>query len=72
MGILRDPWAVIIIGLLIVVFFGTKKIPEVAKNIGQGLKEFKKAMSEGEKTADTSVPKPTTPEKLEKKDDAKV
>ncbi|MGA3050438.1 MAG: twin-arginine translocase TatA/TatE family subunit [Chitinispirillaceae bacterium] len=72
MGIFRDPWAVIIIGLLIVVFFGTKKIPEVAKNIGQGLKEFKKAMSDVEKEADASAAKPSTPEKIEKKDDAKA
>jgi len=37
------PWQVILIILAFLVFFGGKKIPELMKGIGQGLKEFKKA-----------------------------
>ncbi|MBK9247276.1 MAG: twin-arginine translocase TatA/TatE family subunit [Ignavibacteria bacterium] len=33
----------IIIALAIVLFFGAKKIPELMKGLGSGLKEFKKA-----------------------------
>lgn len=32
--------------VIVVVLFGAKKIPELAKGLGQGIKEFKKASSE--------------------------
>lgn len=37
-----------IIGILLIVLllFGAKKIPEVMKSLGQGLREFKKATSD--------------------------
>ncbi len=37
-----------IIGILLIVLllFGAKKIPEVMRSLGQGLREFKKATSE--------------------------
>lgn len=34
---------IILIVLVILVFFGAKKIPELAKGLGQGIREFKKA-----------------------------
>ena len=37
------PWQVIIIILAIIILFGGKKLPEMARNLGLGLKEFKKA-----------------------------
>ena len=33
----------ILILLVIFVFFGAKKIPEIAKGLGQGIREFRKA-----------------------------
>jgi sec-independent protein translocase protein TatA len=36
----------IIVLVAILVLFGAKKIPEFAKGLGQGIKEFKKASSE--------------------------
>jgi sec-independent protein translocase protein TatA len=41
------PTEIIIIVLIVVLLFGGKKIPELMKGIGQGMKEFKKA-SRGE------------------------
>ncbi len=35
----------IIIFLIILVVFGAGKIPKIAKDIGSGIKEFKKALS---------------------------
>jgi sec-independent protein translocase protein TatA len=32
--------------LVIIIFFGSKKIPELARGIGKGVKEFKNATSE--------------------------
>ena len=37
------PWQVIIIILAIIILFGGKKLPELARSLGLGLKEFKKA-----------------------------
>lgn len=37
------PTEIILIVLVIILLFGGKKIPELFKGIGQGMKEFKKA-----------------------------
>jgi len=40
------PWQWIIIGLAILLLFGGKKLPELMKGLGGGIKEFKKATKE--------------------------
>lgn len=42
------PWQWIIIGLAILLLFGGKKLPELMKGLGSGIKEFKKATQEEE------------------------
>jgi sec-independent protein translocase protein TatA len=42
------PWQWAIIGLAILLLFGGKKIPELMKGLGGGIKEFKKATKEEE------------------------
>ena len=37
------PWQWIIIGLAILLLFGGKKLPELMKGLGTGIKEFKDA-----------------------------
>lgn len=45
----------ILIGIIILIIFGGKKIPELMKGLGQGIKEFKKASSiEGNSTHQNS------------------
>ncbi len=34
---------IIVIAIVLVVLFGARKIPELMKGVGQGMKEFKKA-----------------------------
>jgi sec-independent protein translocase protein TatA len=41
------PWQVVLILGVVVLIFGGKKIPELMKGLGQGVKEFKDA-SKGE------------------------
>ena len=36
-------WEIILIFLVILLIFGGKKIPEIARGLGKGLREFKKA-----------------------------
>lgn len=37
---------ILVILLVILIFFGAKRIPELARGLGQGMKEFKKASQE--------------------------
>jgi len=37
------PWEIILIILVVLLIFGGRKIPELMKGLGQGMKEFKKA-----------------------------
>lgn len=39
-------WEILLIFLLVLLIFGGKKIPEVAKGLGKGIREFKKAKDE--------------------------
>ena len=46
------PWQIVLIVFAILLLFGGRKIPEMMKGIGQGLKEFKKATKEDNKAED--------------------
>ncbi len=54
------PWQVVLIVAIALLLFGGKKIPELMKGVGQGMKEFKKTMAEDDAPADKDK------EKLEK------
>ncbi len=45
---LMGPLEIILIVLVIVLLFGARKLPELARNMGKGIKEFKKSVKEGE------------------------
>ena len=40
------PREIIVIVLILVLLFGARRIPELAKGMGQGIKEFKKGMKD--------------------------
>jgi sec-independent protein translocase protein TatA len=40
------PWQVVLIVLVVLLLFGGRKIPELMRGLGQGMKEFKKATHE--------------------------
>lgn len=55
------PWQVVIIALVILLLFGGKKIPELMKGLGKGVKSFKQGMAEVEneiKDAQIEMDKP--------------
>lgn len=56
----------IVIGVVAVLLFGSKKIADVAKGLGKSTKEFKEAQKEYEKAADTAEAKPEEKEKTTK------
>ena len=42
-------WEIIVIALLVLLLFGGKKIPELMRGLGSGVKSFKDGMREGDK-----------------------
>ena len=51
---------IVIIAIVFLVLFGGKKLPEMAKGLGQGIKEFKQAVKEN---ADDPAAQPKEPQK---------
>jgi sec-independent protein translocase protein TatA len=43
--------------LVILVFFGAKKLPELAKGLGQGIREFRKAAKDVQEEVEKEVKK---------------
>jgi sec-independent protein translocase protein TatA len=39
-------WEIVLILAVVLILFGAKKLPDLAKGLGQGIKEFKKATRE--------------------------
>lgn len=44
----------ILIGTVVLIFFGAKKIPEFAKGLGKGIREFKDAVKDVKKEVDSA------------------
>jgi len=40
------PWQIVLIVVIVLLLFGGKKIPELMRGLGSGLKEFKNASKE--------------------------
>ena len=40
------PWEIVPIILVVILIFGGKKLPELARGLGKGLKEFRKVKKE--------------------------
>ena len=63
---------IFVIMLVVLLFFGSKLIPELAKGLGKGMREFKDAMSgiESEvRNASNESPKPAKTEEPKKIDE---
>lgn len=39
-------WEILLIVLVLLIFFGAKRIPELARGLGKGIREFKDATKE--------------------------
>jgi sec-independent protein translocase protein TatA len=61
-------WELVIVMVLLLLLFGAKRLPEMGRSIGHGMREFKDAITgksepepEPEKTELTPPPESTTP-----------
>lgn len=60
-------WEIVLILAVVLILFGAKKLPELAKGLGTGIKEFKKAtreVSDEIQNAMDDTSPPTTQKKL--------
>jgi sec-independent protein translocase protein TatA len=48
-------WEVFLLLTVILIFFGAKKIPELARGLGKGIREFKDASSEVTKSIEDGM-----------------
>jgi sec-independent protein translocase protein TatA len=60
--IMLGTWEIVAIVAVIVLLFGGKKIPELMKGVGKGVKSFKEGMNEVEK----EIKEPTDSDNAEK------
>ena len=56
-------WEIILIVLVVLLFFGGKKIPELMHGLGKGVKSFKDGMKDIEQAGSTDSKEPTDQEK---------
>ncbi|MFM1808183.1 MAG: hypothetical protein RLZZ242_908 [Bacteroidota bacterium] len=52
---LVGPWQIVLVVVIILLLFGGKKIPELMRGLGSGIKEFKDASSEDKTKADKNL-----------------
>jgi sec-independent protein translocase protein TatA len=58
---------IFVILLVVLIFFGAKRIPELAKGLGKGMREFKDAMNGVENEVRNAANSTPTPPPQEKK-----
>lgn len=58
------PTELLLIVLIIIIIFGARKLPELGKSLGEGIKNFRKSISSKEKndksSSETDKPEPPT------------
>ena len=54
-------WEIVLILAVVLILFGAKKLPELAKGLGTGIKEFKKATRDVTDEIHTAMEEPPPP-----------
>ena len=55
------PWEILLVFLVVLLLFGAKRIPEIAKGLGKGITEFKRGMQDVKDEIETSIESPSPP-----------
>lgn len=58
-------WIIIIL-IIVVLFFGAKKIPELARSLGKASSEFQKARIDAKKTLENDIDKSSSPKSVDR------
>jgi sec-independent protein translocase protein TatA len=60
LGLRGQEWLIIL--LIVLLIFGARKLPDLARSLGASAKEFRKGIDEGTETeSDTQTPEPPPP-----------
>ena len=59
MGYFQTPWHIVLLLLIALLLFGCKRLPEIGKSLGHGMREFKDAITGDSPAAED--PKPELP-----------
>ena len=59
-----SPWELLILALVVLLVFGPKRLPEMGRSLGKGMREFKSAITgkDDDEDAAPELPAPKTPE----------
>ncbi len=60
-----SPWSLLLILLIVMLIFGTKRLKGVGGDLGSAIKSFKQSMSDGEKEEETKQLKENTTKVVE-------
>jgi sec-independent protein translocase protein TatA len=52
-------WEILLIFLVILLLFGAKRIPDIAKSVGKGVTEFKRGLRDIQDEIETGVDQPS-------------
>lgn len=52
----------LLIFLVVLLFFGARRIPDIAAGLGRGIRDFKKALKDTQDEISNDASKPTKPE----------
>ena len=55
MGYFQTPWHIVLLLLIALLLFGGKRLPEIGKSLGHGMREFKDAVT-GNSPVDDAQP----------------
>jgi sec-independent protein translocase protein TatA len=55
-----QPWHIVILLAIALLLFGGKRLPEIGKSLGSGMREFKDAVT-GHSSDDSDTPQPELP-----------
>ena len=57
-----EPWHIVLLLAVLLVIFGPKRLPEIGKNLGESIREFRKATTEfGDSVKAGAASPPTVP-----------
>ena len=56
MGYFQTPWHIVLLLLIALLLFGGKRLPEIGKSLGHGMREFKDAVTGNSPDDDIAPP----------------
>lgn len=57
-----SPWEIVLLALILVLIFGAKRLPEIGRGMGRGMREFKDSITGADEKAEKATPELPAPE----------